>query len=1101
MRKFLGGKLVQIMTHRRIDAELSMRRIFQGCPSRSNNTVAKLRQAVRANLIEAIDRSSNAKHALAFLEQHPMLFGSILGTYAPNSPSDIERHIPLTLPSAEVALEYTALSLLPAVGLLNRFETARAYFGSSKAEQRLESTKLFSTLGFSSWLACQEAALYPPGSDSQVEYVREILNQCREPISYLSIHLMYELRSGSKALSDVGKFIRDKGFPAPYTAYLTAFLDPAPSLSEGDCTVALSALIGSPAIDRWHTLLRCITALYSDEEVDYERLRTLVAVPHLLAQVCSIESTNLLAAIWDISTVSAGQVTNALEDGLIELTSASPENVQDKNIKLILDALLGLADSSQDWNRNLAMLDQNALMHSGTRQGGMLAAIVGQLNSFTEIYAKRWHRWFSITAHAKVTAKFPNGNIGRYIRLIGQPTQIRNHISSILDQAATGDASTVLERARASIASLNREELAVALDAYITSNAVESAISCAAYIVANEQILVRRLPFNSLNRLIPEDPTESVSDAIMRAIVLDVCVRHGVVTATSKRNDCFEDALLIVDARLPSEALKHFLTLPLENGILVYFFEKLCTQTIMDTVPIGRSTEELFEERVRILHHLRLLNPSRVKQYESEMTEIVTSIAVKREMDSLNQQRVFVDTDGLTSRLINTLADDFTRYMAYKRLDTRSQGGRDIARIVREIFEVFPEATIVDMEDILNRKNLFEADRALIKLILAVRDGFAESPEFGLDGYLSGGIRHGNLEALLREPLAKKDLLGTFNENRSFTAPSLLETLLMVDPRNRGPISECFKRFAESFQKIANEVITEWVQISTKSQHSKAFFDLSLSDSDIRTIQYSTRDAITIDQFLSRCIEHLWSRIDSCLLSATVRIRGDLRNKILVVLATLESELRELLIPPARLILDNHISPTRGGIDSAIDRLCDWFRRTDTDGTGYVELRHPFEVAGHAVKSLFPSLRFAWKDVYVSSPQVARRFIKHWVDLIHTLYFNAAQHSGMANECRISVNCQISNRGGFLEVINDLSPKIDYAQVDIKIVETMNRLKDQAAMTSVRSEGRSGLIKVLKYARGDLRCPTSTLDLRRDEDKFIVRLTFPQAPIGMEVNP
>ncbi len=1075
---------------------MTLRNIFQGYSSRSTpTTLARSRSKARSRIAQEIERRGNARTALSFLNRHVIVWGLIRGTPFPSCPGNVEPPRQETFESVWSALEYVALSLLPFAKHIGRLEAYREkWYDPSRTDDECLS-ELENAFGFSCWLSGEKIGMFPPGSNETVEYVKELLKECRDIVSHFFISNKYGLRTCSKASTDIRQFIGEHQLPHPVAALLLALLHPIPDLSKEEVNAALSIASRIPVVDRWIVLLRCTQSLVASDNDVIPQLRKLVALPRLLSSATSVEAGNLLHVLGTEPMSPIAFEPGLIENGLIHMATGTLDAVQNASVKTIVSTLLSLVGTSADWDANLAILDRNALSYAGTRLGGIYASIVGQAGSFTEKRAKRWRRWLELVSHTKVIRAFPEGNIGRYLRLYGADDATRQRLVELLNIAEQGDAMRVIALLQGGQRPLTREELAILLDAYIDVGNNTATVEVAAQVIAHEQSLARRLPFDTLSDVVPTEPAMTASEAVIRAIVTDACVRHGATSDVGTRNDCFDDVLDIAGVALPSDAISTLRSENLDPSILIYFLEKICTTAIMDTVPVGRSTEELQNERIRILNALRELDKPNESRHELEIKETAIHVAVRRELVSLNQQRVYVDTDGLKARLTNSLADDYDRYVRYRKLDSRKSGN---ANIVSKLQDLFPDLTLIDMSE-LAREATSESDRALVKMVVAVRDGFAESPDFGLDGYLSGGIRHGNLEALLREPLAKKNLLGTFSDDDRFAPPEFANALVMVKLHEKPRIEECFRNFAQSFQSIVDEVLREWVRIENSGKESPALFDLSVTSTDVRIIEADVRDTETIDSFLNYSIEYFWERVDTCLKKARKKIRSELKRRVLSAVEVLEANIRAIFAPQVvDSLLDNFLAPARGALDTAIERLCEWFQRGEAAESGFVDIRLPIQVAAQTVKGMFPNVQFDWKfDVSESSSQISRRVIKHWFDIVHALYVNAAKHGGNSAGCRVTTVCSIQETGGYIEISSDLSARSDYGVVDTAIADAMQRLNDSRAIASVRSEGGSGLIKVLKYARGDLRCPQSTLSVKRIADRFVVRLDFPTAPTGL----
>ncbi|MFZ5479098.1 MAG: hypothetical protein ACOZNI_20175 [Myxococcota bacterium] len=1037
----------------------------------------------------------------SFLSRHSGMLAALAGEPFPRTPRDCRPIRMRPFASAPQAIEYTSLSLLSHTDRLQQFENFReALVGPMvKADENILS-ELESALGYSAWLAGQWIGSLPTRSSRQVKLVQAIRASDRFGLYHLIALEKYFLSGEGQPASGIVQYLRGKSYPTHLRALLLACLDPIPDLSADAVCHALRGSLVLSAVDRWAILLRCVQSLRITDEKGFLVLRDSFALPLLLRKVASVESDNLLAELGHGRSHACLPVS-PLDQAVRQFVGGGPplgHEGADTQERVVVGALHGLAQEGAVAG-HLAVLDRQSLALSGTRTGAVLAAAVVQASAFTDRRSRTRGKWLDLCTHPAVSSDIADGRFGRVVRLRSAPEAARVRLEQALLAAATGDHAGVLHLL-AGHAHLP-EEAAILLDALLATGRTEEAVDLAARLIVEESPLLRRMPFRDLHALVPEDPAEDLPSALRRAIVSDACVRYGASLDLAKRNDCLDDVLELSETRFPSKAVDRVLQADVPVSLVAYFLETICTPTIMDTVPVGRSTEELLQERINVLHRLGELVPEKVSVVELEIRQTAIVIAAKREMLSLDQRRVYVDLDGLRARLLVLLADDYDRYTRFTVVDTRKHTAADtIKRIFRE---QGMDAEVFDVEDIA-RSLTSEADGALFKMLILVRYEFANGPDFGLDGYLSGGIRHGNLEAHLREPFVKMDLLGSFAEGGAFRAPPLAKQLSAL-PFCDSPsgVSRAFEVFARTFQEVVDEVLSQWVRIEFATGNPRALFQFQLITHDVRLFEMRARKATTLEEFTDLAIEYWLARLDQSLEAARVRIRGELASRLHAALAELDSAMRRLFPGDGQSALaDNMVAPARGALDAALEKLEEWFRRGALHGQGDVDASLPIEISTKLVQNAFPQLKFTWhRDIDVGSCRLDRRVIKPWVDIIHTLLVNAAQeavrHGGPTAACSVRILLQTSDRETRLEVTNKLGSALRRAAADQAIEEAHARLARVDALASVRAEGRSGLVKVLKWARIDLRCNEACVVVRRDEDEFVAVVRFPGWHAGL----
>jgi hypothetical protein len=1075
---------------------LSLKNLFRTIPTQQRGFPLDARIQVLA--AQTINQDGDARRVVRFLNSYSLLAGLLQRKAFPSKPSDIRRTPRVELASHIAAIEYTAVSLLPHVEKLTTFEVLRDKIVPLDNDALFLGDELFAIegkFGYSNWLAGQMVGNLPPHSPLQVKLVEGIRDDENLILTSLYIKERYALSCYSLAATDISNYINKKGYPEPLSAFLRVSIDPLPILSQEDIRLALSVASGLPAIDRWHLLLRCIQSLLVQEgSRPHKAMSSLPALIELFSSVPSVEGRNLLHELghMEVGTPSSPALCDHLVDAISKGTSPAALG---KMARTLYSLVAGLSDETV-WTGNAAVLDRHALAASGTRLGGVFAAVTMQARELTERRALPAMRWLDLLLHPDSKSFVPSGNLLRTLRLSQVPSEHRDRYTMAAEDGTGGNHDAVVKRYDGAI-DVSDPEQALLIDAFLESGLDNAAVAAVTEALLAEAPLLKRLPFHEVGAAVPMEASDDIALAVKRGLVAEACTRHGVQSAQRKRNDSLDDVLLLAAKRFPSELLPVLRDAGLGYEAISRFLRSICTSAIMDTVPVGRTTEELLMERISVLNVLRTIDPSSEKEYELESREVALAIAAKKEMATVDQQRVYVDVDGLSGRMAVQIADDHERYRRLARLDPRVQEAAALHKFVKSHF---PDLTVLDMKE-LSRALTSETDGILLKMVVAVRDEFAYGREFGLDGYLSGGIRHGNLEALLREPFVKLDLLGTFWSSGRFKPPAIASVAADLLPSERDNVIRAFKRFAVNFQAIVDEVTSDWVRIDYSGGESRSFFDLGLAGADIRVIETRVQDAGSSSDFVDEVISYLLGRIDLSLETARERVDGELRRRLHEVHCELESDLIQLLKPLGGPLVDNLVAPARGSIDTAVDKLIDWFRRSESEDTGTVDPVVPIEVSASLMRNMYPNISFTWDlKKATSGARLGRRWIKPWVDIVHTLLMNAVKHGGVQDKCDIGITFTVSKEATILKVSNQLGESADPERVDADLNDAMQRLACDTPIPNTAIEGKSGFAKVHKWARVDLRCPTSHIAASMDDGCVDVCLHLPMPVGGMNLS-
>lgn len=1094
-----------------------LRQLFQDRPAR--RVTVPLGDSLRAVVRQSIEQTGNGRYAALVANQFPILFSSLDGGQA--FPNDVARLRPVRalrpLDSPIKAIELIAITLLPSKTRLAEFQ--RLMDRSTNPAANVEEPNAYSIItttgdqfGFSTWQAGEIAANMSDDDDEASQYLRELEERDRLGLCSILARERFVACAGSTAVTDLDEHVRQRGYPDSLRAIVTAWIHPAPPLSEREICDTLALSIHLPALDRWFLLQRCVGAYLATGDFNERlpRLASAYALFELVDAIGGIFAYNLLALLPrdQISqrkgcSYTSHLVEALLSDVLSETGGAPPAHSQDALGDPLRQALAGLADpDSYAVDGHIAVLARQAIVEGATRGGTILASIVLQCVPLSERRARSALVWARLFGHPTLIAASKGGRIGHAIRArrVGPRSDAFETLVEAANRGADNEVITLANNA----SDLSVEEKAIFLDALLSTHKGDAAIELANDIILNHAGIAERLPIGELVRAIPQDVTTDLSQAIHRGVLAGFCARFDTPGAETKRNDSLEDVLDCAGVSFPSEAIGKFRQ-AVPTPIAFYFLENVCVPQVMDTVPVGRSTEELINERIRILSALRTAAlesaglhasadevSSVAERFELEMKSHATHLAVNSELASLEQRRIYVDTEGLRARLGATLVGDFQRYRRFIALDLRSDS--DLEQLRRLLAKQFPDTMLLDLSE-LSRALTSESDRALSKMLLEIRDGFATSHEFGLDGYLSGGIRHGNLEFHLREPFATGDLLGVLHSDGSFSPPRLADTLIANchDTAARATVHESFHKLTRELHALIDEVLMEWVQVDLDSTNTRALFQLSISRLQVRALESKLRHVETLEEFIDICIQYWWNIIDDNLEAARGRIQVELHERLLSILRQLEKDCEGALkVPPLRVLLSKQVGTVADAIASAITKLAEWFHRPTAGATGDVEASTALNVCLRLLRGLFPTLNIQpTVEIMPATARLRRRDFKHWVDIIHVLLINAVEHGRADDLSEVLVRWRFESTGVELVVTNALGPHVDRADVDARLEASRLRREEEAELSRVRTEGRSGLIKVLKYARTDLRCPSASVCVSRTGSSVEAKVSLP----------
>ena len=209
-------------------------------------------------------------------------------------------------------------------------------------------------------------------------------------------------------------------------------------------------------------------------------------------------------------------------------------------------------------------------------------------------------------------------------------------------------------------------------------------------------------------------------------------------------HDALDDALTMLGAARPSELLNGLVP---RDARLWFLLARVATQDVLDSSWHYPSLVAVEDERIMLCRAVvEECGVAEMRQFaEAELNAVALARFRRKAAQHLRQSRIYVDKPSLLRMMRRRLAELYSRYVEYSRLDSSLR-----IRLREEGVELDPETTVILADaSLLMFSSLFDA----------LRDAYVSSNEHGLDAYLSIRLRHGTLVAELRSPLEAEHLV------------------------------------------------------------------------------------------------------------------------------------------------------------------------------------------------------------------------------------------------------------------------------------------------------------------------------------------------------
>src|SRR5262249_47735305 len=148
---------------------------------------------------------------------------------------------------------------------------------------------------------------------------------------------------------------------------------------------------------------------------------------------------------------------------------------------------------------------------------------------------------------------------------------------------------------------------------------------------------------------------------------------------------------------------------------LIYFLDQICVSSVLDMLPVFKSSQELDEERATICAALVQLDPKNADKYQDEILQLTHRKVVESGLKLVDSSRIYVDTDGITRWARRELEESFFRYKSLV------EAGVGVGETIEELFKKLFKKDSLDDYLILPSS---EADELLIHFVFDLQDRF-----------------------------------------------------------------------------------------------------------------------------------------------------------------------------------------------------------------------------------------------------------------------------------------------------------------------------------------------------------------------------------------
>lgn len=573
--------------------------------------------------------------------------------------------------------------------------------------------------------------------------------------------------------------------------------------------------------------------------------------------------------------------------------------------------------------------------------------------------------------------------------------------------------------------------------------------------------IFRLYPFASLAQRVKGNPI--LTDPLLKATLLHFASKIDGKWQV-ELSDAYENVLHNFKCERPSQ-LDGFGKTEIET----YFLRNICIQRIMEDSTAFKSIEQVETERIAICQRLLEVDPENTQIYADEIKTITRDQNVSALLHHVESNMVYVDSGGVSSVVRDSLKESFERYQILVASPSLEYQAEQISKMIKGLMNKLRDADARDIATPASseKAGLFEQMRNYFI------DTFALHPAFGLDTNLSTSIRHGVIEGHIRAAFAQEQLLSNWDSTgQLWVLPDQWrERLTSIPASERIQIEKSFGRFASRLGDLVKLYRDELVQIRRVETKRQGLFFFNANPDELRALSDSVGTSTSYEEFLAQMFDHGWTLVDRSMAEVKIRIRGDLLSSLNAATKNFATSLSE--VPAARNAgLLNAITRGQTAMQVKIEEIANWFKRpTDVSDTPF-EIELAVLVALKQVENCFTGQPLH----AMHSIQVASKFpgtqLNGFVEVIFLFLQNSIKHGGFGPHGRqTSITIDIREDGDdlLMEFSNDVAPELDLAEMKKRADEAVARNLADSDLSIAPTEGRSGLSKLKRILRFDIR--------------------------------
>lgn len=554
-----------------------------------------------------------------------------------------------------------------------------------------------------------------------------------------------------------------------------------------------------------------------------------------------------------------------------------------------------------------------------------------------------------------------------------------------------------------------------------------------------------------------------------------------------RKHNFLEDFLDENDLNLISEMnfnIEMYQKYPKEK--LIFVLKEYCTIENMSQYHYFETYEQVEEERIKICRILTQIDPENKNIYSEEIRDLTEKSQIRVHTAALEKSKIYVDTEGIKKQALSLIDDNFNRITEY--FSSSKTKGLPVE------WSYFGSEN-EKVENTFKRNSYSEIYN---EMIFNLRDTFIFSKQYGLNVYLSLGIRHGTILAQFRKLFEKDYFLTLFDsyENKYKINHYWLEKL-NVNQSNKNLVISAFNSFNKNIDDLLNLLKDAKLQISTDPNDTVALFNYFIPQMELMMLytEHVFTDNLTIETFIDQIIEMLWEYTERNLTVVREYLNNHFKLNLLETLNSFITEIEDINKKTGMQLnlqeFNNKIIDLRTEIEYQIKYVSNWFTKENIVDIDNFTLELPVNIPLEYIKSSNFNISIdSTVEIDTNNLKVQGKYLKWFNELFYVIFDNIIKRSGFHNSFEFDLEIRYEDSFLKMECINPIN--LDAQEIlnrreilkdklsEIKYITTH---EESNIIARASEEGGSGLYKIVKVLRYDIKTPTFSLDFGIDDDQ------------------